>query len=62
VRVMRRAVITFHRLHCVRPGVADEYLWHAVRDPKGSWVGFGDVTSQAGPDRGPITTVTPAKA
>src|SRR5262249_38493862 len=35
---------------------ADGHLWHAIRNQHGSWVGVGDVESQAG-DRGAFTSV-----
>ena len=35
---------------------SDGHLWHAIRRNDGSWIGFGDVKSQAG-DRGTIQDV-----
>jgi hypothetical protein len=37
---------------------ADGGVWHAIRDPNGSWIGFGDVKTQTGPDRGAFTSVS----
>jgi hypothetical protein len=30
---------------------SDGKIWHAIREP-GGWIGFGDVKTQTGPDRG----------